>query len=276
MVGSIRNPRVKRLLLIFLALAAAFSAAAWHFRADLSAAWQRSGEPLQLSRRELPKPDASRYATMKEDVERWRKDFAARHATARTDAEKDKVLAEARSFLETVLPEMMCCWLGTRWDFNGTAELPGEGKIACGYFVSTVMRDAGFRVDRYKLARQPSQNIIRTFLPRAELDLKVGVPYETYAADLNRAEPGIRIVGLDSHVAFLVTGPEGFRFIHSSGSKPWCVVDEKKDEAEVLRRSNYRVQGLLTADKDLLKRWLAGARLEVKEDAPSSARAERR
>lgn len=227
----------------------------------------------KLSGTPLPKPDAERYAVLKEEVERLRKDLAARHAKARTAAEKEKILMEARSFLEMVLPEMMGCWLGTRWDFNGTTEVPGKGKIACGYFVATVLRDAGFRVDRYKLARQPSQNILRSFLPKDALSLRVGVPYTTYAAELREAEPGIRIVGLDSHVAFIVTKRDGFRFIHSSGSKPWCVVNEDESGAEVLRRSNYRVQGLLTGDREVLRRWLAGKRIEVAGAAVSAATA---
>src|SRR5690606_30570300 len=106
------------------------------------------------------------------------------------------------------------------------------------------------------LARQPSQNILRTFLPRESLVLRVGVPYERFAAELANAESGIRIVGLDSHVAFLVGTGSGFRFIHSSGSSPWCVVDEGEADAHVLRQSNYRVHGLLTADKEVLRRWL--------------------
>ena len=225
---------------------------------------------------EIPKPDAARYATLKEEAERWRKDLAQRHAKAGTAAEKDAVLAETRRFLERLLPEMMDCWLGTPWDFHGTAEGPGQGKIACGYFVATVLRDAGFRVDRYKLARQPSQNILLSFLPREAMDLQVGVPYENYSAGLKAAEPGIRIVGLDSHVAFLITGSEGFRFIHSSGSRPWCVVNENEQSAEVLRRSNYRVQGLLTADRELLRGWLAGKKIKVKGDGPATASAANR
>jgi hypothetical protein len=260
--------RVFHVLLIFLVLAAA---AGWVFRAKLGDWWRLAEIPLGSGVSSRPQPDAVRYETLKKEVERWRKDLAARHAKARTAAEKDKVLAESRSFLETVLPEMMRCWLGTKWDFNGTSEVPGQGNIACGYFVATVLRDAGFRVDRYKLARQPSQNILRSFLPREALSVKAGVPYESYAAEMDAAEAGIRIVGLDSHVAFLITGPEGFRFIHSSGSKPWCVVEESRAEADVLRRSNYRVQGLLTADKTVLRRWLAGEKIAVKGDEPATA-----
>lgn len=265
---SIRVKRVSFILLIFLVVAAA---AGWSFRAKLGSWWRLAGIPLGVDRPAGPQPDAARYETLKKEVERWRKVLAARHSKARTAAEKDKVLEESGRFLDTVLPEMMRCWLGTPWDFNGTSEVPGEGKIACGYFVATVMRDAGFRVDRYKLAKQPSQNILRSFLPREALSLKVGVPYEGYAADMEAAAPGIRIVGLDSHVGFLVTGADGFRFIHSSGSQPWCVVEESRAAAEVLRRSNYRVQGLLTTDKALLGRWLAGEKIIVKGNESATA-----
>jgi hypothetical protein len=223
-----------------------------------------------------PAPDAVRYVELKEEAQRWRKDLAAKYAKARTKDEKDKVIAETRGFLETLLPEMMRCWLGTSWDFHGTAETPGQGKIACGYFVATVLRDAGFQVDRYKLARQPSQNIIRSFLPSELMTLRVGVPYENFASEVASAEPGVRIVGLDSHVAFLVTTKDGFRFIHSSGSKPWCVVDEARDEADVLRRSNYRVHGLLTGDRDVLLRWLKAEKIAVKETSTATASAMRR
>jgi hypothetical protein len=49
------------------------------------------------------------------------------------------------------------------------------------------------------------------------------------------------------------------------------VVDESEEDAEVLRRSNYRVQGLLTGDREVLKRWLAGKKIEVKGDAAATA-----
>jgi hypothetical protein len=49
------------------------------------------------------------------------------------------------------------------------------------------------------------------------------------------------------------------------------VVEESRAEADVLRRSNYRVQGLLTADKTVLRRWLAGEKIAVKGDEPATA-----
>lgn len=42
-----------------------------------------------------------------------------------------------------IIDSLMPCWYGTPWDFNGCTTEPGKGSIACGYFVSTVLRDAG-------------------------------------------------------------------------------------------------------------------------------------
>ncbi len=246
-----------------LLLALIAGGAAWWFRAELGELWKRHGEPVLVIGRQPPQPDPDRYEVLKEETERWRKDLEGRYREAVDEGGRDAVIEEAAVFLETALPDLMGCWLGTPWDFNGHCETPGGGKIACGYFVATVLRDAGFRVDRYRLARQPSQNILRTFLPKREMSLRVGVPYEQYAAELRELPAGVRIVGLDTHVGFIVSRPGGFRFVHSSGSSPWCVVDEAEAEAEVLRRSNYRVQGNLTANREVVRKWLLGETFEV-------------
>jgi hypothetical protein len=95
--------------------------------------------------------------------------------------------------------------------------------------------------------------------------LTVGRPYEEFADDAARLSPGVYVVGLDTHVAFLVV-PEGgaFRFIHSSGSKPWCVVDESRENAEVLRKSKWRMLGNLTADAGVVRQWLSGKVIPVR------------
>ena len=237
--------------------------AGWFFRSELRAWWQDVGAPVLVIGELQPVPDPERYEVLKEETERWRMELAKRYRAARSDAAKQVVIGDARVFLETVLPDMMSCWLGTQWDFHGTSETPGEGKIACGYFVATVLRDAGFKVHRYRLARQPSQNILRTFLPQSELSLRVGTPYPEYASELRGMEPGIRIVGLDTHVGFIVSRPGNFRFVHSSGSEPWCVVDEEESQAAVLERSNYRVQGSLTANPEVIRKWLMGEKFKV-------------
>lgn len=212
-----------------------------------------------------PKPDPRTYAVLVSELERWRAELSTRHRVARTDAERAAVEHDARVLLESVLPRMMRCWLGTPWDFNGTAARPGEGKIACGYYVATVLMDAGFNVNRYQLAQQSSQGIMRSFLEKDSCSLSIGMPYGDFVNQMSRAEPGIYLVGLDTHVAFLVVGGDGFRFIHSSGARPWCVVDECGDDADVLRRSKWRMTGNLTADRQVLRRWLMSEKVLVRK-----------
>lgn len=252
------------MLLAAVSSAVAIAAAGWYFRQDMGAWWyQRTGSVPDLAEKK-PVPDPDTYVTLSAELEKWRADLAVRYSKAKSAAEREVVERDARLVLEQVLPAMMRCWLGTPWDFHGTAEAPGGGKIACGYFVATVLKDAGFRVDRYKLAQQASENIMRSFVSRESCKLTVGQQYDAFVDGLAEFPAGIYIVGLDTHVAFLLVDGEGFRFIHSSGSAPWCVVDEGRDEAVVLKKSNWRMLGNFTGDAGVIRSWLKGGRIEVK------------
>lgn len=251
-------------LLILLLLTAGGGVGWWYHRETLTSLWNTTIRGAQLGARPKIKPDPETYAHLTTDLARWRGELSIRHAAARNDEQREHVENDARLVLEAALPAMMRCWLGTPWDFNGTARKPGEGQIACGYFVATVLKDAGFLVDRYKLAQQPSENILRSFLPKSSCSLDVGKDYPQFAAELETREPGIYLIGLDTHVAFVIVGDGSFRFIHSSGSRPWCVVDEDRDEAEVLKRSNWRMLGHLTADRTVLRRWLKQEKIKVR------------
>jgi hypothetical protein len=88
--------------------------------------------------------------------------------------------------------------------------------------------------------------------------IRESMDYDAYLEEVRALGPGICIVGLDSHVAFLVVTDTEIRFIHSSGAKPWCVVDESDRDADTLRRSRYRVIGNLTANPELLEKWILG------------------
>jgi hypothetical protein len=251
------------LLIGFLAMSAVVGSA-WLCREQISGLWRGAVTAVPVGGPPRPRPDPQTYSVLSAETERWRVDLAKRYAKAKTPLERELVEQDARLVLEETLPAMMRCWLGTPWDFHGTAEGPGKGKIACGYFVATVLKDAGFRVDRYRLAQQPSENILRTFLAKDACSLTIGKEYEAFATSLGDVTPGIYVIGLDTHVAFLVVRQDGFRFIHSSGSRPWCVVDEGRNEAEVLKRSNWRMLGNFTGDAGVLRSWLKGEKIAVK------------
>lgn len=237
-----------------------------------SAGWFYRGQIVSLVEAAIgssttsgPAPDPKTYSVLSESLEEHRRRLSADYRRTTSTTERMEILAQARKLLELSLPRLMRCWLGTPWDFNGIAHEPGHGKVACGYFVSSVLQDAGFRVEWAPLAQQASQNILGTFLPPDDMKIRVGVDYEQFLSEVLSCGNGIHIVGLDSHVAFLVVTDGGeIHFIHSSGASPYCVVDESREDARVLRRSNYRVTGNLTANSELIRNWLLGARFKTR------------
>ena len=204
-----------------------------------------------------PKPDAEKYFALVDQLKSQRERLRQEYLDASTNAQKQVILSNASYVLEETLPQMMRCWLGHDYDFNGTATVPGEGKIACGYFVSVIMRDAGFDINRIRVAQQPSQNIIRTFVnTKQNFEVKVGTPYDEYVDHLINNYEGIQIIGLDTHVAFVVIKDGELRYIHASAGSARSVVDESKDQAYSLIHSNYRVISNISRNADVLRRWL--------------------
>ena len=68
--------------------------------------------------------------------------------------------AEAHDyFFEMLNDSIFGYWMQTPWDFNGHTDTPRKGEIACGYFVTTTLRDIGVRLQRYKLAQQAASVI---------------------------------------------------------------------------------------------------------------------
>jgi len=201
------------------------------------------------------KPDAKKYQQLKSLMEVKRLELAKKY-TAGNATQKSAVIKEARSYLETTMPQMMHCWIGTPWDFNGTSQTPGEGKIACGYFVSVVLRDAGFKVSRISLAQQPSQRIITTMIKSSEKKvIKYKKDYADFIEEFKKRADGIYVIGLDSHVGFLTNFNNEVHFIHSGASG---VIDEIPKDARDVKISKYRVIGNISEKDYVVKKWLNG------------------
>ena len=149
---------MKRLLQLIILGALAYSG--WTYRHPIEALFMEFKARHEASgKKNQHLPDPEQYEILKADLERKRQSLARGYAQARSANEMFKIRTEARETLESALPKLMRCWLGTAWDFSGTSQIPGEGRIACGYYVSTVMRDAGFDLERIRLAQQPSQTL---------------------------------------------------------------------------------------------------------------------
>jgi hypothetical protein len=147
-------------------------------------------------------------------------------------------------------------WYGTKWDFNGTTETPNEGSIACGYFVTTVLRDMGVPIKRTKMAQCASEEMIRSLVSKKNIYHLSGLKLEEFEKNLKKLGYGLYVIGLDNHTGFISFSQEGCYFIHSSGYYPFQVVKEKVSESKVLSKSKYKVIGKLTSDEGFLKGWV--------------------
>lgn len=64
----------------------------------------------------------------------------------KSDSEKQKY------FFRYINNDVPYYWQGTPWTFNGTTNTPQKGSIACGYFVTNVLMNYGFKIKGNYLA----------------------------------------------------------------------------------------------------------------------------
>lgn len=208
----------------------------------------------------LPDPtpnDAHNYQDVLAKLEVERIALASRYQQAASSAQRADVMDQARTVVtRAIYTEIFPSWYGTAWDFYGTTEVPQQGKIACGYFVSTVLRDAGWRVQRARLAQQASENIILSLTSDPYVKRFRRVAISHFVTAVKHWGVGIYVVGLDIHTGFIVnTGGEVY-FIHSSYVEPYALVRERASDSKILAASKYRVLGKITADDVLVEKWL--------------------
>jgi hypothetical protein len=194
-------------------------------------------------------------ATARIDAERSA--LASEYRRAGGQAKKNEVIGRARKVItQSIVNELFPFWYGTDWDFNGITETPNQGRIACGYFVTTLLRDAGWKVERARLAQQASENIILSLTNETYVKRFRRVAIGDFAKAVKEWGEGLYIVGLDIHTGFIInTGGEVY-FVHSSYVEPYEVVKERATESRILSSSNYRILGKLTADDQLITKWI--------------------
>lgn len=170
-------------------------------------------------------------------------------------------LERARAALLAAFDEQLFpAWEGTPWDFYGTSETPKEGKIACGYYVSTLLRDAGFKVERVKLAQQASEKIVKTFASEGEIQrFRDVAPAEVVKQVRAKHGPGLYVVGLDYHAGLLRITREGALLCHAAVLGPAHALCEKAETSPGMV-SAYHVVGPALSDARV-RDWLAGRAL---------------
>lgn len=202
-----------------------------------------------------PSSAGPEYASVRAQLE------AKRARLARDlDKHRARTLQRARELLvSTLRDDLLPAWDDTPWAMNGTSQRPHEGAIACGYFVSTTLLHAGFRVERAVLGQQASEDITRSLVTSEPIWRTSEQPIDAFITRLRRGGDGIYLVGLDNHVGFvLVDGPDTW-FHHAA---PGGVRRERAHTASFLSTSHYREAAKLF-DDTLVEKWLRGTPIKT-------------
>ena len=194
------------------------------------------------------------YADLKASVEKQRTAYLTEYNSAE---DKTSVIKKAQTYLlETITSDFFAQWYGTEWDFNGTTHEPRKGKIACGYFITTVLEDAGFKIPRTKWAQQASEY----YITRMTTDVKrfSNQSVETVKAYFLGRPDGLYIAGLDNHVGFVYKNGNEVTFTHASYYNPKIGVQtEQLDGDNPFAKSGYRVIGRIL-DTEMVRKWILG------------------
>lgn len=216
-----------------------------------------ASEPQPWASPHPDRTDSQSYKEVVARIESERMALASHFQQTTSSVQKAELMAQARTLVSrSIYTEIFPSWYGTAWDLNGTTEVPQQGKIACGYFVTTVLRDAGWRVQRVRLAQQASENIILSLTTDAYVKRFRRVAIGDFVNAVKKWGAGIYVVGLDIHTGFIVNTGDDVYFIHSSYVEPYTVVRERATESKILAASNYRVLGKITADDLFIEKWL--------------------
>ncbi len=208
----------------------------------------------ELSAEPGPGPAISmqeQYVKLKETIIRSKRSF---QDLFRRD--QNRSLDETKDFLYHALNDsIFTYWYGTPWDFNGTTQEPRNGLIACGYFVTTTLRDAGIPLRRVHLAQQRAGDIIKQLCkPSSIATVRSGTALRNY---LSQYEDGsLLIVGLDHHVGFISKEHGQYYFIHANYLGDRTVVKERLEDSEAIFQSSIFALGDVLGNERLLRRWL--------------------
>jgi len=153
-------------------------------------------------------------------------------------------------------------WYGTEWDFNGHTNIPNEGEIACGYFVSTTLKHLGFNLNRYKMAQQAGLVEARMLQSNSDLKIYRNLSFEALKKKVNSVyRDGVYFVGLDNHVGYVLVKDKELYFLHSSYYDDKVMIEMA--ETSPCFSSNIYVFAEINTNKNLIKRWILNERLNV-------------
>ena len=149
------------------------------------------------------------YAAELMDVSAQKAKFQQDYLKASSPINHKLVIEKSSSFFVKKLTDnLVPHWMDTDYDFYGTTQYPGKGKIACGYFVTTLLRDMGYPIERVKMAQAASEKMIQSLVDENNIKRFPRVKFKKFLAQTELMGEGLYIVGLDTHTGFLLVDQE--------------------------------------------------------------------
>jgi len=198
------------------------------------------------------------YGQIKDSIAINRKRLSLKYASFTSLTTKESIDEISDYWVNIVSNDLYSKWQNTPWDFNGTTVEPNQGAIACGYFVTTILRDMDLKISRNKLAICPSSIMMKSLTPHQKIKNLSHLSYPAFEETLSVFGKGVYIIGLDFHTGFIINDGSENWFIHSNYINRKGVMKERVSGSYALRSSKTRWIISLTNDKDFLYRWLKG------------------
>lgn len=204
----------------------------------------------------------SNYKSTKTKIKELRNNLSASYKSSYS-TNKKKIIDSAKSlFTRSLLNEIIPYWYGTEWDFNGYTSKPKEGKIACGYFVSTTLRDMGLNLNRYDLAKKGPEDEAKS-IAISQKNLLVYTKDES-ETKLDSIKDGLYFIGLDNHVGYLYKHNIKTYFIHSNYLENKVMI-ELTQNSEAFVSSVYYIANIY-GNEEFIENWLIDKPIKIYSD----------
>lgn len=172
------------------------------------------------------------------------------------------------SLLNRILP----IWEGTKWSFEGHTSIPQKGEIACGYFVSTTLKDTGLNINRYKLAQQSPINEAKSLAINTQVK---EVSSESVSKNIESIrsylKEGIHFIGFDkSHVGFVWKNNDQLYLIHSNYINSEGVIIEAIENSDVFKSHSKFYIVELSTNMKFLNYWIQEKQIEIYQNEPKT------
>ena len=198
------------------------------------------------------------YQQIVTDNATYTRELLQSYRAAESEEQKAAVLRKTRNHIFNLFSDQLFSyWYGTKYDAQGTTDLPRSGGTSPTNFVATLMQDANFNVDRVALAQQSPQNMLLTFCDKKYIRQYNNETMDDFVQHLHEIGTGLYLLALDdTNIGFLTINSCGIRFVHASPTFSG-VKNEDAALSDVIRDAKKRRVAMLLDSDWTVRKWLA-------------------